>query len=189
MNVPHSCYGKNILIQWKMKLSIQVSPCLMEGASWGRWLKARLKFIEERLILLIFFYLVIHKSFKISRSITQKICCGPRTASVPCLSSLWMVGTDSLILIPHLWGSHDSKWSWLKKSPILHCQAILKTWPQMTYDLDMWHLTLSAWEMKVSINAASMTQVWFQPNFNFSNEAKFYIFSLSYNVISDDLWP
>ena len=32
-------------------------------------------------------------------------------------------------------------------------------------------------------------QVWFKSDFNFSNETIFYIFSLSYNLTSDDLRP
>ena len=75
--------------------------------------------------------------------------------------------------------------------------AYLTTWPQMTFDLNMWPLTSLLYK---GSHVASMTQVWFQLDFNFSNESnftfsayfkweQFYIFSLSYNLTSDDLWP
>ena len=35
----------------------------------------------------------------------------------------------------------------------------------------------------------SINQIWFKSDFNFSYEAIFHIFSLSYNLTSDDLWP
>ena len=67
----------------------------------------------------------------------------------------------------------------------------LQTWPQMTSDLK-WPLTLSTSE---GSNVSSMTQVWFQSDFNFSNEAKFHFqpilkFALRWPLtLKCDLWP
>ena len=54
-------------------------------------------------------------------------------------------------------------------------------WPwYMTFD------SMNIWRLSYYIN----NQVWFQSDFNFSNEAgHFHIFSLSYNLTSNDLWP
>ena len=69
-------------------------------------------------------------------------------------------------------------------SPFSHFQPTLTTWPQMTFDLGIWPLT--AWTYEGS-HIISINQVWFQSDFNFSNEATF-TFS-AYNSTSDDLWP
>ena len=46
----------------------------------------------------------------------------------------------------------------------------LTTWPQITSDLNMWHLTSWTYE---DFHITSINQVKFQLDFNFSNEAKF----------------
>ena len=68
-------------------------------------------------------------------------------------------------------------------SPDLHFQVILQVdlrWP-LTLICDL----LTTWTHESS-HIISINQIWFKSNFNFSNEA---IFSLSYNLSSDDLWP
>ena len=63
------------------------------------------------------------------------------------------------------------------------------TWPHMTFDLGIW--TLTAWAYKGS-HILSINQVWFQLNFNFSNDAT-HIFSPSYNwhqmTFDLEIWP
>ena len=46
----------------------------------------------------------------------------------------------------------------------------LTSWPQMTFDLDLWPLT--TWTYK-GFHIISINQVWFKSDFNFSNEAVF----------------
>ena len=53
----------------------------------------------------------------------------------------------------------------------------------MTFDLGTWPLTVWTYE---GSHIISINQLWFKSNFSFSNEA---IFTLSYNLTSDDLWP
>ena len=64
--------------------------------------------------------------------------------------------------------------------------AYLTTWPQMTYDLGIWPLTTWTYE---GSHIISINQVWFQLDFQLFKWGHFYIFSLSYNLTSDDLWP
>ena len=66
------------------------------------------------------------------------------------------------------------------------CSAYFTTWPQMTFDPDIWPLT--AWTYEGS-HVISINQVWFQLDFQLLTRGHFHIFSLSYNVTSDDLWP
>ena len=56
--------------------------------------------------------------------------------------------------------------------PLFIFSACITTWPQMTFDLGIWPLTTWTYEDShiISIN---QLQVWFQSNFNFSNEANF----------------
>ena len=88
--------------------------------------------------------------------------------------------------------SHGSKWSASIKKSNFKFSAYLKTWPQMIFDLDIWPLTLLTSE---GSHVASISQDWFQSDFNFSNEAKLHIFSLSENklrwslTLICDLWP
>ena len=48
--------------------------------------------------------------------------------------------------------------------------AYFPTWPQVTFDLGMWPLSSLTYE---GSHVASMIQVWFQLDFNFSNETNF----------------
>ena len=51
-----------------------------------------------------------------------------------------------------------------------HIFSLLTTWPQVAFDLGIWPLT--TWTYKGS-HIISRNQVWFQLDFNFSNEATF----------------
>ena len=59
-------------------------------------------------------------------------------------------------------------------------------------DLWPWYMTFNCMNIWTA-HIISINQVWFKSDFNFSNEAIFHIFSLSYNLTSDDLdyelWP
>ena len=56
-------------------------------------------------------------------------------------------------------------------SPVTVCGwCKLTTWPQMTFDLGIWPLTTWTYE---GSHIISINQVWFQSDFNFSNEAIF----------------
>ena len=68
-------------------------------------------------------------------------------------------------------------------SPKFTFSGYLTSWPQMTFDFDLRPLTASTYE---GFHIISINQVWFKSDFNFSNEA---IFTLSYNLTSDDFWP
>ena len=61
--------------------------------------------------------------------------------------------------------------------------AHLTTWPLTTFDLDIWLLTI--WRVPYFINKPSLVLIWLQL-FKWDH---FHIFSLSYNLTSDDLWP
>ena len=70
--------------------------------------------------------------------------------------------------------------------------SYLTSWPQMTFDLDLWPLT--AWPYESS-HIIPINQVWFQSDFNFSNEATFTfspILQLDRRLLLTlicDLWP
>ena len=67
--------------------------------------------------------------------------------------------------------------------PFSHFQPILQL------DLRPWYVTfdlMNIWRFPYII---PINQVWFQSDFNFSNEVNFTFFSPSYNLTSDDLWP
>ena len=64
--------------------------------------------------------------------------------------------------------------------------AYLTTWPQMTYDLGTWPLI--AWTYEGS-HIISINQVCLKLDFQLFKWDHFHIFSLSYNLTSDDLWP
>ena len=75
-------------------------------------------------------------------------------------------------------------------SQILHFQAILQNWPQMTNDLHLWPLT--SWTCKGSY-ILSINQVWFQSDFNFSTEVNFTFWThlTTWPLMTFDLgiWP
>ena len=64
--------------------------------------------------------------------------------------------------------------------------AYLSTWPQMIFDLGTWPLT--AWTYECSHNIP-INQVLFKSDFQLFKWGHSLIFSLSYNLNSDDLWP
>ena len=80
------------------------------------------------------------------------------------------------------WG--NSNWSSsMQMSSNLHFQVILQVdhrWP-LTLICDL----LTIWTYEVS-NIISINQVWFKSDFKWGH---FHIFSISYNLTSDDLWP
>ena len=70
-------------------------------------------------------------------------------------------------------------------SPNLHFQVTLQVdlkWP-LTLICDL----LTTWTFEGSI--LSINQVWFQSDFQLFKWGHFHIFSLFYNLTSDDLWP
>ena len=156
----------------------------------------------------------------------KKILRSPRTASVACRRGLWMMQLN-------MWHS------FLHLLRVILISAYLTSWPQMTFDLDLWPFDhMNIWRFPYYINKL---QVWLKSDFNLSNEAiftfstdlttwpqmtfdlgiwlltawtyegshiigpinwslvpiglqlfkwgHFHIFSLSYNLTSDDLWP
>ena len=56
----------------------------------------------------------------------------------------------------------------------------------MTFDLDLWPFDrMNIWRFPYHINESSLVQIGLQ----LCKWGHFYIFSLSYNLTSDDLWP
>ena len=91
----------------------------------------------------------------------------------------------------HLTWSHTFRVTWFQlvlkfeNNQILHFQAISQLdirWP-LTSTCDLW---LHKHIMKFPI--LSINQIWFQSDFNFSNETNL-TFSVYHNLTSDDLWP
>ena len=69
----------------------------------------------------------------------------------------------------HLWPKFGSNWtSIFQMRSNFTFSAFLKIWPQMTFVLDMWPLTLST---NKGSHVTYTTQVWFKSDFSFSNEA------------------
>ena len=64
--------------------------------------------------------------------------------------------------------------------------AHLTMWPLMTFDHGLWYL--AAWTYEGS-HIILINQVWFQLDFQLFKWGLFHIFSLSYNLTSDELWP
>ena len=64
--------------------------------------------------------------------------------------------------------------------------TVQMTWPQMTFDIGIWHLT--SWTCEGSNN-----EVWFQSDFNFSSRAKFtlsaYLTTWPQMTIHLGIWP
>ena len=56
----------------------------------------------------------------------------------------------------------------------------------MIFDLGLWPLTTRTYE---GFHILSINQVWFKSDFQLFKWGHFHIFSLFYNVTSDDLWP
>ena len=95
----------------------------------------------------------------------------------------WTYEGFHILPISQIWFKVDFNFS---NEAIFTFSAYLTTWPQMTFDLGTWPLT--AWTYDGSY-IISINQVWFKSDFNFSNEANFTFFSISYNLTSNDLWP
>ena len=75
--------------------------------------------------------------------------------------------------------------------PTRDCEAgWLRPWPQMTFDLGI--LPLTTWTYKGS-HIISINQVWFESDFNFSNEATFtfsaYLITWPQMTFDLDMWP
>ena len=66
----------------------------------------------------------------------------------------------------------------------------LKSWPQMTFDLDLWPLTTWTYE---GFHIISINQVWFKLDFNFSNEVIFtfsaYLTTWPQMTFDLGIWP
>ena len=94
----------------------------------------------------------------------------------------WTYKGSHTISINQVWFQLD--FNFLNKA-IFTFSAYLTTWPQMTFDLGMWPLI--SWTYEGS-HIISINQVWFQSDLQLF-WGHFHIFSLSYNLTSDDLWP
>ena len=79
----------------------------------------------------------------------------------------WTYEGSHIISINQVWLQSDFNFS---NEAIFTFSAYLTTWPQMTFDLGI--LPLTAWTYEGS-HIISINQVWFQSDFNFSNEATF----------------
>ena len=104
------------------------------------------------------------------------------------LTLIWLLTTWTykgfhIISINQVWFKSDFNFS---NKAIFTISAYLTTWPKMTFDLGTWPFT--AWTYEGS-HIISINQVWFKLNFQLFKWDHFYIFSLSYNLTSDDLWP
>ena len=79
----------------------------------------------------------------------------------------WIYEGSHIISVNQVWFQSDFNFS---NEAIFTFSDYLTTWPQMTFDLGIWPLT--AWTYESS-HIISINQVWFQSDFNFSNEAIF----------------
>ena len=95
----------------------------------------------------------------------------------------WTYEGSHILSINQVWFQSD--FNFLHEATFTF-SAYFKTWPQMTFDPGIWPLT--AWTYEGS-HVISINQVWFQSDFQLFTRGHFHIFSLSYNVTSDDLWP
>ena len=94
--------------------------------------------------------------------------------------------------------SRENHWQYYNNKPTLvqiglklfkwdhfHISAYFTTWPLMTFDLGIWPLTTWTYEGSYHINKPSLVPIRRQ----LFKWGHFQIFSLSYNLTSDDLWP
>ena len=79
----------------------------------------------------------------------------------------WTFESSHIMSINQVWFKSDFN---LSNKTIFTFSAYLTTWPQMTFDLGICPLT--AWTYEGS-HFLPINQVWFQSDFNFSNEATF----------------
>ena len=101
------------------------------------------------------------------------------------LLTAWTEGSH-IILTNQVWSKSDFNFS---NEAIFTFSAYLTTWPQMTFDLEIWPLT--AWTYEDS-HIISINQVWFKVDFNFSNEATFtfsaYLTTWPQMTLDLDMW-
>ena len=95
----------------------------------------------------------------------------------------WTYEGFLIISINQLWFKSDLNFS---NEAIFTFSAYPATWPQMTFDL--WYVTfdcITIWMFTYYINKPSLAQTGLQ----LFKWGHFHIFSLSYNLTSNDLWP
>ena len=109
---------------------------------------------------------------------------GPQTASVASCRSLWMMQIDTWPW-SHAWWTHISHMV-LKyaNESYFTFSGYLTNWPHMTFDFYLWPLT--SWLCEGSY-VMSINHVWFQSDFNFSNEVNF-TFWAHLTTWPDGLW-
>ena len=97
------------------------------------------------------------------------------------LLTAWTYEGSHIISLNQLWFQSDINFS---NEAIFTLSAYLTTWPRMTFDLSMWPLTSSTNEGSHAAPVSSFAPIGLQ----LFNWGQFYIFSLSYNLTSYDLW-
>ena len=95
----------------------------------------------------------------------------------------WTYEGSHIISINQVWFKLDFNFS---NETIFTFSAYLTTWPQMTFDLGIWFLTTWTYE---GSHIIQINHVWFQSDFQLFKRGHFHIFSISYSLSSDDLWP
>ena len=99
----------------------------------------------------------------------------------------WTLEGSNITSINQVWFQSDFNFS---NEANFTFSAYLIIWPQMTFDLGRWPLT--SWTLEGS-NITSINQVWFQSDFNFSNEANFtfsaYLIIWPQMTFDLDMWP
>ena len=103
------------------------------------------------------------------------------------LLTAWSYESCHILSIKQVWFQSDFNFSIEANFTF---SAYLTTWPQMTFDLGMQPLTSSTNEGSCVI---SINQVWFQSDFNFSNEANFafsaYLTTWPHMTSDLGMWP
>ena len=116
----------------------------------------------------------------------MKILHGPCTASVICRRGLWMMQVNIWPWSPHLlleWFQLVLKYAIKSKFTF---SGYLASWSLMTFDLDLCPFDcMNIWKFPYYINKPSLVPIQLQ----LFKWGQCPIFSLSYNLISDDLWP
>ena len=92
----------------------------------------------------------------------------------------WTYEGSHIISINQVWFKLDFNFS---NEAIFTFSAYLTTWSQMTFDLGIWPLT------KWTYEGSHITSITIGSRLQLFKWGHFHIFSLSYNLTSDDLWP
>ena len=98
------------------------------------------------------------------------------------LLTTWIYEGSHIILMNQVWFKSNFNFS---NEAIFTFSAYLSTWPQMTFDVGMTFVCMNIWRFPYFINKPSLVPIGLQ----LFKWGHFHIFSLSYNLTSDDLWP